>query len=97
MMSAGSRYRAGWLHGPGSDQLHRTVKGRKVESSCSAASATEQFAISDERTPAEVAAMLASRGLEPVWKDWESAILGKDEIRGMKDEKREPDVAVSIS
>jgi 2-iminoacetate synthase len=31
--------------------------------------ATEQFAISDERTPAEVAAMLAAAGYEPVWKD----------------------------
>ncbi len=29
----------------------------------------EQFAISDERSPAEVAAMLAAAGFEPVWKD----------------------------
>ncbi|MEO6714810.1 MAG: 2-iminoacetate synthase ThiH [Mycobacteriales bacterium] len=29
----------------------------------------EQFAISDERTPAEVAAMLTAAGYEPVWKD----------------------------
>jgi 2-iminoacetate synthase len=31
--------------------------------------ATEQFAISDERTPAEVAAMLAAAGYEPVFRD----------------------------
>jgi 2-iminoacetate synthase len=31
--------------------------------------AQEQFAISDERSPATVAAMLAAAGYEPVWKD----------------------------
>jgi 2-iminoacetate synthase len=31
--------------------------------------AGEQFSISDERSPAEVAAMLAAAGYEPVWKD----------------------------
>jgi 2-iminoacetate synthase len=31
--------------------------------------AQEQFSISDERTPAQVAAMLESAGYEPVWKD----------------------------
>lgn len=31
--------------------------------------AQEQFAVSDSRTPAEVAAMLESAGYEPVWKD----------------------------
>jgi 2-iminoacetate synthase len=31
--------------------------------------AQEQFAVSDERTPAQVAAMLAAAGYEPVWKD----------------------------
>ena len=30
----------------------------------------EQFATNDNRTPAEVAAALRSKGLEPVWKDW---------------------------
>jgi 2-iminoacetate synthase len=32
-------------------------------------SATEQFSVSDERSPAEVAAMLVAAGYEPVWKD----------------------------
>ncbi|GAC1440526.1 MAG: 2-iminoacetate synthase ThiH [Mycobacteriales bacterium] len=31
--------------------------------------AQEQFAVSDERTPAAIAAMLVSAGYEPVWKD----------------------------
>ena len=38
---------------------------------------TEQFAISDERTPAEVEALLKSRGYEAVWKDWDGAFLNK--------------------
>lgn len=35
--------------------------------------AEEQFRIADDRSPAEVAAMLAAHGLEPVWKDWDRA------------------------
>ncbi len=31
----------------------------------------EQFEISDERTPADIAEMLKDAGYEPVWKDWE--------------------------
>lgn len=33
----------------------------------------EQFHISDERTPAEFAKVIAGRGYEPVWKDWEKS------------------------
>lgn len=36
--------------------------------------ALEQFEISDERTPAEVAEMIRRQGLEPIWKDWESIL-----------------------
>jgi len=32
----------------------------------------EQFEISDERPTEQIAEMLSSQGLEPVWKDWES-------------------------
>jgi 2-iminoacetate synthase len=32
-----------------------------------------QFEIDDSRSPAQIAAMLKSQGLEPVWKDWDSA------------------------
>jgi 2-iminoacetate synthase len=35
--------------------------------------AEKQFSIEDERTPEEVARMLDAKGLEPVWKDWDSA------------------------
>jgi 2-iminoacetate synthase len=33
----------------------------------------EQFAIEDDRSPAEVAAMLRAGGYEPVWKDWDAS------------------------
>lgn len=33
--------------------------------------AAEQFAVSDERTPAEVAEAIRARGMEVVWKDWD--------------------------
>jgi len=36
----------------------------------------EQFEISDERNPDEVANMLVKAGLEPVWKDWDQVISG---------------------
>ena len=32
-----------------------------------------QFVIDDDRTPAEVEAMLRRRGYDPVWKDWDTA------------------------
>lgn len=35
----------------------------------------EQFEISDERSPEEIAAMLRSKGYEPVWKDWDQALI----------------------
>jgi 2-iminoacetate synthase len=39
------------------------------------ASSVEQFEIDDKRSPAQIAAMLKSQGLEPVWKDWDSGFL----------------------
>ena len=39
---------------------------------------TEQFAIDDDRTPAEIASYLATRGYDPVWKDWDRAFLQND-------------------
>jgi len=32
-----------------------------------------QFEVADDRTPDQVALMLKSIGLEPVWKDWDKA------------------------
>jgi 2-iminoacetate synthase len=34
----------------------------------------EQFEISDERAPKEIAAMIKSQGYEPVWKDWDHSL-----------------------
>ena len=33
----------------------------------------EQFEISDERSPAQIAQMIKNQGYEPVWKDWDMA------------------------
>jgi 2-iminoacetate synthase len=35
----------------------------------------EQFAVSDERTPHEIATMLSQQGYEPVWKDWDISLI----------------------
>ncbi|MHC4418829.1 MAG: hypothetical protein ACYSU6_09630 [Planctomycetota bacterium] len=34
---------------------------------------TRQFEVDDNRSPAEVAAMIKVQGLQPVWKDWDAA------------------------
>jgi len=38
---------------------------------------TRQFAIDDDRTPAEFARMIQSKGYEAVWKDWDRAFMEK--------------------
>src|SRR5687767_9477877 len=35
----------------------------------------EQFEISDERSPADIAAMIRKSGYEPVWKDWDNVLV----------------------
>lgn len=76
-MSAGARTEPGGYTGAGSEDLHLTVKGRRVEleekSGCE--KATEQFRIHDTRSAAEIAAMLRAKQLDPVWKDWDEALL----------------------
>ena len=42
----------------------------------SAPESLEQFEISDDRSPAEVAAYLRSQGYDPVWKDWDGTYDG---------------------
>lgn len=76
-MSAGSHTEPGGYTGAGSDDLHHTVKGRRVEltEKDAKARAEGQFGIADERTPKEVAEMLSLQGLDAVWKDWDPAIL----------------------
>jgi 2-iminoacetate synthase len=76
MMSAGSHTEPGGYTGAGSEDLHLTVRGRRVEAEKSAENRAEgQFGIADERSPQEVAGMLRTRGLDAVWKDWDPAIL----------------------
>ena len=79
MMSAGSHTEPGGYTQQGREHLHRTVRGRIVAPEYQGGEdelATGQFEISDERSPAEIAAVLRSRGLEPVWKDWDQALSG---------------------
>jgi 2-iminoacetate synthase len=77
MMSAGSHTEPGGYTGAGSDALHVTERGKPravIASEGEHLTATEQFAISDERSPAEVSARLRELGLDPVWKDWDAAL-----------------------
>ena len=79
MMSAGSHTEPGGYTRQGREHLHRTVRGRIVAPEYQDGEvelATGQFEISDERSPAEIAALLRRRGLEPVWKDWDQALCG---------------------
>ena len=75
-MSAGSHTEPGGYTGLGRDNLHLTVRGRAV--ACDTpddALATEQFSTSDQRPPHIIAGRLRELGLDPVWKDWDQAIL----------------------
>ena len=77
MMSAGSHTEPGGYTRQGREHLHKTVRGRIVAPEYQDGEdqlATGQFEISDERSPAEIAAVLRRRGLEPVWKDWDQAL-----------------------
>jgi len=77
MMSAGSHTEPGGYTHQGSEHLHQTVRGRIVAPDFQDGEdqlATGQFEISDERSPAEIAALLRQRGFEPVWKDWDQAL-----------------------
>ncbi len=77
MMSAGSHTEPGGYTGQGHDELHLTVRGKAVAPDVLApeTGATGQFEISDDRSPAEIAALLQTHGFDPVWKDWDRAIL----------------------
>lgn len=78
MMSAGSHTEPGGYTGQGKEALHLTRRGKVVEAEVmEGALATEQFSIADTREPAEVARVLAGKGLEAVWKDWDAAILAE--------------------
>ncbi|HCQ38205.1 MAG TPA: 2-iminoacetate synthase ThiH [Verrucomicrobiales bacterium] len=81
-VSAGSHTEPGGYTGVGSNDLHRTIRGRRVEiepeeralNGCST-KATPQFEIDDDRSVAAVADQLVNQGFDPVWKDWDREIL----------------------
>lgn len=83
LMSAGSHTEPGGYTGAGREHLHQTVRGRIVEEGASewatpdgnGRGATGQFQIADERSAGEVADHIRRLGYEPVWKDWDAALL----------------------
>ncbi|HCV99684.1 MAG TPA: 2-iminoacetate synthase ThiH, partial [Verrucomicrobiales bacterium] len=83
-MSAGSHTEPGGYTGAGNDNLHYTERGKIRELAENASewtkpangtNATGQFDIADERPPKTVAETISRLGYEPVWKDWDAAIL----------------------
>jgi len=78
-MSAGSHTEPGGYTGAGNDNLHYTERGRIKQLAANAsewaANATSQFDVADKRNPSAVAQTLTRLGYEPVWKDWDPAIL----------------------
>lgn len=76
LMSAGSHTEPGGYTGQGRNCLHYTVRGKIAARAENATFATRQFEIHDDRPPEVVAERLRKLGLDPVWKDWDSAILG---------------------
>src|SRR5258707_2673914 len=78
MMSAGSHTEPGGYTRQGREHLHRTVRGRIVAPEYQDGEdelATGQFEISDEPSPAAIAALLRRRGLESAWKDAGQALF----------------------
>lgn len=82
LMSAGSHTEPGGYTGAGREHLHQTKGGRIVELGASEwaavgpeRAATGQFEIADERSASEVADSIRRLGYEPVWKDWDAALV----------------------
>jgi 2-iminoacetate synthase len=85
LISAGSHTEPGGYTGAGREKIHQTVRGKIVELAAGssewattnghATNATGQFEISDDRSPGEVAELIRKLGYEPVWKDWDAALI----------------------
>lgn len=85
LVSAGSHTEPGGYTGAGREKLHLTERGRIKELAAGASEwsgssgrfteATGQFEIADDRSPAEIAELVEKLGCEPVWKDWDTALL----------------------
>jgi len=76
-MSAESATEPGGYTGAGNDNIHYTVKGKRVplEVGAKPCGATEQFKIDDERSVEQLSVFLQAQGYDPVWKDWDESIL----------------------
>jgi len=85
MVSAGSHTEPGGYTGAGKEKIHHTERGRIVELASGASewapiegnatNATGQFNIADVRSSHEVADAIRQLGYEPVWKDWDAALM----------------------
>ena len=85
--SAGSHTEPGGYTGAGRERLHHTVRGRIVDNGVTpdpipasmgrSSGATGQFEVADSRSPEEVAAVIRRLGYEPVWKDWDTALVAE--------------------
>jgi 2-iminoacetate synthase len=77
-MSAGSHTEPGGYTGAGRE---KTVHSQSIANAgftpdaAHPTDATGQFDVADDRSPIEVAASLRKLGLEPVWKDWDTAFM----------------------
>jgi 2-iminoacetate synthase len=85
LISAGSHTEPGGYTGAGREKIHHTERGRIVELAAGASewavtdghatNATGQFEIADNRSPGEMAELVRKLGYEPVWKDWDAALM----------------------
>ena len=85
LISAGSHTEPGGYTGAGKENIHHTERGRIVDLAANASewepidrratNATGQFDIADDRTPQAVADVIRRLGYEPVWKDWDAALM----------------------
>ncbi|MHB8519778.1 MAG: 2-iminoacetate synthase ThiH [Limisphaerales bacterium] len=85
LMSAGSHTEPGGYTGAGRENIHRTERGRIVALASGSSewapagdaqtNATGQFDIADDRSPQEMAHRIRRLGYEPVWKDWDAALM----------------------
>jgi len=89
-VSAGSHTEPGGYTGAGRENVHYTRRGRietleaglaglrtaasNPETPGRVTTAAGQFDIADDRSPGEVARVIASLGFDPVWKDWDEAL-----------------------